>query len=137
MYVETFDPQIATNNTLSEISKPPESNITLNCTRLCGPHIYDSWSFSLDNKTDFFVNNDSSKVTDTIFNNNVKLILCNHDFDGCNGELVEYSVHLYNATEMLTRLIVTCGAINTSTNELWTAPHSVQLIIGKLLARWL
>ncbi len=114
-----------------EIKRPPGSNVTLNCTRTCGFQVYDTWNFSLGNQTDFN-NTDRSGLTEYFWSSDVKLTLCNHnDYEGCDDEIIEYSLTIHNVTEELNGLIVTCGALNNNTNIQWTASHSVLLTIGK------
>ena len=110
------------------------SSITVNCSRVCGPRIYDRWRLYQDVGTYAVINENEQHLKKDFENKTgVSLILNN---ENCDNGRVNYSLSIANITREVDGLVIECGARNVTdiadSDDFWYAIHKTELAIGKL-----
>ena len=121
-----------TTNTNFEIKVAIGGSITLNCSRVCGPRIFDRWRLYPEVADPVAINEDQLLLKEDFEGKTgVTLILSNEDYENCDGEMIAYSLTIANITRSVDGLIVECGARKTDPDDDWYATHKTKLHIGR------
>ena len=102
-------------------------SVTLNCSRICGPQIINKWKLhpKVNNHTIIISQNQSNEDFA-----HVTFTLSNGDYaEGCDGELVQYSLTIGSITEEVDGLTIECGIQNIGTGEELYGSHTTILKI--------
>ena len=121
------------------VLSPPErilrgevgDNITVHCTRTCGPQFVDRWLIQIWKESFFITVSNSDTVTKEF--KDVHFIANNTDSSTCSCRSIEYYLHLTNVNLDINGLVINCGVRNRDEEE-WYSPYSRQLFIGTLSA---
>ena len=90
------------------------------------------WSLQLEDGDNPFNVTVTSKDQQEIFNfeNKTGITLTLTNTEGCDENVVQYSLSIWNITRSMEGLTVRCGILKNDTQDMWYASHSVRLKIG-------